>query len=150
MEAAIFIGVQGAGKTTFYQERFFHTHVRISLDMLRSRRREKLLLEACLKGGQRFVIDNTNALVNSRARYIEPSRKAGFQVIAYFFQVPLRDAIRRNNERQREQKVPVPAVVSTFRRLQPPAFNEGFSAIYIVEVTPTNQFVITPRDRQTV
>jgi hypothetical protein len=64
----------GGGKTTFYQERFFHTDVRISLDMLRSRRREQLLLEACLKAGQRFVFDNTNTLASSRARYIEPSQ----------------------------------------------------------------------------
>jgi predicted kinase len=29
MEAVLFIGIQASGKTTFYRERFFDTHVRI-------------------------------------------------------------------------------------------------------------------------
>ncbi len=45
MEEVIFCGIQASGKTTFYRERFFDTHVRISLDLLRTRRREQLLLE---------------------------------------------------------------------------------------------------------
>jgi predicted kinase len=40
MEAVVFIGIQASGKTTFYQQRFFATHVRISLDLLRTRERE--------------------------------------------------------------------------------------------------------------
>jgi hypothetical protein len=34
MEAVILTGIQAAGKSTFYQERFSGTHVRINLDML--------------------------------------------------------------------------------------------------------------------
>jgi predicted kinase len=142
MQAVIFIGIQGAGKTTFYRERFFDTHVRISLDMLRTRRREQLLLEACLKGGQSFVVDNTNPLASDRARYIVPARAAGFSVVAYFFQSPLRDAIQRNNQRQSKQRVPVPAIAGTFKKLQPPTFEEGFDEIYSVELTGENVFVV--------
>jgi predicted kinase len=29
MEAVIFIGIQGAGKSFFYKERFFNMHVRM-------------------------------------------------------------------------------------------------------------------------
>jgi predicted kinase len=142
MEAVIFVGIQGAGKTTFYRERFFNTHLRISLDMLRSRRREELLLKACLEGSQRFVVDNTNTLARGRARYVEPSRKAGFRVIGYFFRVPLQDAIRRNKGRKLEQRIPVGAVVSAFKRLEPPKLDEGFDAIYTVEVNPDGQFTV--------
>ena len=81
-EAVIFTGVQAAGKSTFYRERFFETHVRINMDMLRTRRRERLLLDACLAGRQPFVVDNTNVLAAERARYIEPARAAGFIVTA--------------------------------------------------------------------
>ena len=42
------------------QERFFRTHVRLSLDMLRTRHRERLLFQAYLEAKQSFVIDNTN------------------------------------------------------------------------------------------
>lgn len=49
MEAVIFIGLQASGKSTFYQERFFNTHVRINLDMLKTRNREKQSLQVCLQ-----------------------------------------------------------------------------------------------------
>jgi predicted kinase len=56
MEAVVLIGIQASGKTTFYQQRFFATHVRISLDLLRTREQ------------QRFVVDNTNITAAERAR----------------------------------------------------------------------------------
>ena len=39
MEAVVFTGIQASGKSTFYRERFFHTHLRISLDLLKTRGR---------------------------------------------------------------------------------------------------------------
>jgi hypothetical protein len=62
MEAIIFIGIQGLGKSSFYRERFFNTHIRINLDMLKTRRREQLLLQACLNAKQPFVVDNLTAI----------------------------------------------------------------------------------------
>lgn len=56
MECVILIGVQGAGKTSFFKERFFTTHVRISLDLLKNRQRQQKSLAACLDADQRFVI----------------------------------------------------------------------------------------------
>lgn len=38
MEAVLLIAIQGPGKSTFYCRRFFHTHVRLSLDLPRTRR----------------------------------------------------------------------------------------------------------------
>lgn len=142
-EAVIFVGVQGSGKSTFYRERFFDTHVRINLDMLRTRPREQLLLTACLAGKQPFVIDNTNRLPSDRARYIGPARQAGFRVVAYFFETALRDAIRRNKERAVKQRVPVPAIAGTFRKLQVPILEEGFDAVYKVTISPDGAFVVT-------
>ena len=60
MEAVIFIGMQATGKSSFYLARFFHSHIRINLDMLKTRHREGLLLRACLEMQQPFVVDNTN------------------------------------------------------------------------------------------
>ena len=48
MQAVIFVGIQAAGKSTFYQRRFFRTHVRVNLDMLHTRHRERLLIQTCL------------------------------------------------------------------------------------------------------
>ncbi len=77
MEAVIFVGVQGAGKSTLYRERFSDTHIRINLDMLKTRRREQLILEACLAAQQSFVVDNTNPLPSDRARYVLPCARRG-------------------------------------------------------------------------
>lgn len=142
-EAIIFIGVQGAGKSTFYRERFFQTHVRINLDMLRTRHRERLLLEACLEACQDFVVDNTNPTADDRARYVAPARARGFCLIAYFFDVELRDAVRRNGMRAGRAKVPAAAVVAAHRKLQPPSKDEGFDQIFTVRVRESNEFIVT-------
>ncbi len=57
MQAIIFIGIQASGKSSFYKEQFFKTHIRINLDMLRTRHREDILLRACLEAKQPFVVD---------------------------------------------------------------------------------------------
>jgi len=143
MEAAIFVGVQGSGKTFFYREHFLRTHVHISLDEVRTRRREHLLLTECLHARRQFIVDNTNPLASDRARYIEVARAAGFRVIAYFFDTSLRDAIRRNNQRTGKQKVPVPALAATFRKLESSTPEEGFDAIHTVTISPECTFVVT-------
>lgn len=142
MEAIILVGVQGSGKTTFYRERFFDTHVRISLDMLRTRHREQLLVAACLAAKQPFVIDNTNPLPSDRARYVGAAREAGFRVVAYFFDTTFRDAIQRNNQRTGKQKIPVPAIAGAFRKLQVPRLEEGFEDVYRVTIAPEGGFVV--------
>jgi predicted kinase len=143
MEAIIFVGIQGAGKSTFFKERFFDTHVRINLDMLRTRRREEILLAACLHSGQPFVIDNTNPLPANRSRYLGPARAAGFRTVAYFFETTLRDAMQRNNLRPGKQKIPAPAVAATFKKLVPPSAEEGYDEIYNVELIPDRGFVVS-------
>jgi predicted kinase len=69
VESVILIGIQGSGKSTFFEEKFADTHVRINLDMLRTKNREKVLLEACLDAKIKFVIDKVNASREERASY---------------------------------------------------------------------------------
>jgi predicted kinase len=142
MEAVIFIGPQGTGKSTFYRERFFSTHVRINLDMLKTRNREKIILDACLASQQPFVVDNTNPYPVDRSRYFVPARAAGFRVIAYYFATPMSEALRRNNLRKGKQKIPVVAIASTFRRMERPQKIEGYDEIHTVELTADNQFLV--------
>jgi predicted kinase len=143
METIIFVGIQGAGKSTFFRERFVDTHVRINLDMLRTRRREELLVKACLEGGQAFVVDNTNPLPADRLRYVGPARAAGFRVIGYFFEVTLGEAMQRNSLRSGKRKVPAPAVAAAFKKLMAPTVEEGFSEIYSVRIDAQSGFVVT-------
>ncbi len=132
MEAVIFIGIQGAGKSTFYLDRFFHTHVRINLDMLRTRKRENLLLHACFAGGQRFVVDNTNPDQKAREKYLSGAKTAGFRAIAYYFDISPDDALPRNAQRTGKARVPEKAIHATHRKLEIPSKNEGFQEVYRV------------------
>lgn len=143
MEAVIFIGTQGSGKSSFYLARFYRTHVRINLDMLRTRRRERLLLGACLEGKTRFVIDNTNPTVAERALYIAPARAAGFRVVGYYFRSSLSDALRRNSLRGETERVPEKGIIGTYKRLQLPSYAEGFDALHYVMLDEvTNGFIV--------
>ncbi|MFL6235516.1 MAG: AAA family ATPase [Thermoanaerobaculia bacterium] len=142
MEAILFIGIQGAGKSTFYQQRFFDTHVRISLDMLKTRYREQIFLHACILAKQPFVVDNTNVLAAERERYIAPAREAGFRIVGYYFPVPVRHAIGRNQKREGKKKIPVQGILGTQKRLQAPGREEGFDVLYCVTVTEEHEFVV--------
>ncbi len=144
MEAVIFVGIQASGKTTFYRERFFETHIRLSLDMLRTRNRERILLQACLAARQPFVVDNTNVLASERAVYIEAARRAGFRVVGFFFRTEARAAIARNTGRTGKRAIPAAGILATLKRLQPPAPEEGFDRLYTVEIGENGEFVVAP------
>ncbi len=143
MEAVIFCGIQASGKTTFYRERFFDTHVRISLDLLRTRRREQLILAACIDGRQPFVVDNTNPTAAERARYIAPALAAGFDVVGYFFAADPGEAFERNRRRPGRAAVPAAGLFGTQKRLQPPTLDEGFRRVYRVSVSEAGAFQVS-------
>ena len=142
MEAIIFCGIQASGKTTYYQQHLLQTHVRISMDLLRTRHRERRFLELCLQTGQRFVVDNTNPTAEDRNRYIQPALAERFKVIGYFFESPLGEAIRRNAGRSGKGRIPEKGVGGTYKRLEIPRLSEGFHALYKIRLTPENQYQV--------
>jgi predicted kinase len=142
MQAVVLVGIQASGKSAFYKQRFFDTHVRISRDLLRTRNRESLLMDACIRAQQPFVIDNTNPLAEERARYILPARAARFRVVCYFFRTETRAAIARNAKREGSARIPIPGILGTYKKLEEPRPEEGFDEIYLVTLTPENEFVV--------
>lgn len=139
MEAVVFIGLQGSGKSSFYKERFFSTHVRISLDLLRTRNRERQFLTVCLETKQPFVIDNTNPGRQDRAKYIEAAREAQYAVIGYYFRSKVDECLARNQERT--EIVPMAGILSTARKLELPRLDEGFDNLRYVRLTESG-FVV--------
>jgi len=138
MEAVILCGVQGSGKTTLYRDRFLETHVRVSMDLLRTRPREAAFLAVCLETKQPFVVDNTNPTVADRARYVAPAREAGFKVIAYVVEVDAAVA------RARRESLPPAALRDVARRFVPPTPEEGFDELWHVSGSRIEPLLTTP------
>ncbi len=128
-EAIIFVGLQGSGKTTYFIDHFAATHEHVSRDVQQTAEREMALMRECLASGRSFVLDNTNATRKVRAPYIRDARAAGFSVLSYFFDTPVRTAIGRNNHRKDKKPVPVPAILRAAKRLEPPSVEEGIDEI---------------------
>jgi predicted kinase len=128
------IGIQASGKTTFFKERFFNTHVRISLDLLRTRHRQEVLLHACLATQQRFVVDNTNPAVAERQPLIKAAREARFRVIGYYFQSKVSECIERNAVRTDGRRIPDEGILGTSARMELPSLREGFDELYYVRI----------------
>lgn len=135
MELLLLCGIQATGKSTFCKQRFSDSHIRLNLDILRTRHREDLIFQACLAAKQPVVIDNTNPTVAERARYILPARTAGFRVGCYYFESRIADALRRNASRDPSLQVPEVGVKSTSAKLQIPTAAEGFDAMHYVRLT---------------
>jgi predicted kinase len=141
MEAILFCGIQATGKSTFFKENFFKTHVHISLDLLRTRHRENKFLELCIQTQQAFVIDNTNPTKTERLKYIAAAKEAKFKIIGYFFQSKVSEALLRNEARKGKEKIPEIGIKGTFKRLELLEYSEGFDELYFVEIID-NQFII--------
>jgi len=134
MEAVIFIGIQASGKSSYYLEKFYQTHIRLNLDMLRTRHREDILLDACLQSKQKFVIDNTNPLRSDRKKYIDKAKQHGFDTIGYYFKSSVSECLERNQKRTGKSFVPEVAVLGTYNKMELPQMNEGFDKLYYVSI----------------
>ena len=139
MQMILFSGPQAAGKSSFFKTRFADTHVRINLDMLRTRHREALLIDACLAARQALVIDNTNLTMVDRAAYITKAKAAGFNVVGYRFNVAFEDALERNA--RREKPIPEKGIRSAFKHWQKPDWTEGFDALFDVR-SENGEFIV--------
>lgn len=130
MEIVILTGIQGSGKSTFYQANFADTHVRINLDMLKTRSKERILVAACFAMQQKFVVDNVNPTKKDRQVYIAWAKVHKYKVIGYYFDVSLEECIQRNLTRKKP--IPVIGIRATNNKLQIPEMNEGYHQIHYV------------------
>jgi len=133
MEMIVFCGLQGSGKSHFYHATFSQTHLRINLDMLRTRRRESAILNACLSAGQRFVVDNTNPTITERAHYLTLARDKHFTCTGYFFDVDIETCLARNAQRDGRARIDEKGVFATKKKLETPSLEEGFDKIVRVD-----------------
>ena len=144
MQLIIFTGVQASGKSTFYKQYFYDTHLRINLDMLKTRHRENILFEASLRSKTKMVIDNTNMTIHDRKRYIQRAKDADFEVVSFYFETDLHSTLQRNAQREGKAKIPEVGVKATFQKLEKPTSMEGFDTLFKVKLIENDGFSILP------
>lgn len=135
-ELIIFVGVPGAGKTTWYRQHYAATHVHVSKDLMTNARnreqRQRELIDAALAAGQSVVVDNTNPTVYDRAPLIAIGKRHAARVVACFFDTPVRTAFARNRGREGKSRVPDAAVFTVAKRLKVPEVSEGFDEVRVI------------------
>ena len=136
IELVIFVGLPGAGKSTYVRAHFAATHVHVSKDLMpnaqrRDDRQERLVDEA-LAAGRSVVVDNTNPTPAARAPLIAIGKRHGARIIAYYFEVAVRTAVARNSQREGKAQVPKVAIFATAKKLVPPSADEGFDEVHVV------------------
>ena len=139
MQAIVFCGIQGAGKSSFYRDRFAR-HARPH----QPRHAED---ESAGAGPARGVPRRPAAV---RGRQHEPDRRRaggatsprrprpGSSCVGYYFRAGVGEAIARNGERGRQLRPG--AIVATAKRLEPPRLEEGFDALFAVTVGGNGRF----------
>jgi len=135
MEAIIFIGIQATGKSSFYNERFQNSHVRISMDLLNTRNKESKFLSLCFNTHSAFVVDNTNSSASNREKYIALAKENKYDIVGYYFKSEIKKAIARNALRTGKNKIPEIGIRSCFSNLEIPKYAEGFDKLFFVELT---------------
>lgn len=132
MEMNIFIGIPASGKSSFYKELFFNSHIRISMDLLNTRNKEGKLLQYCFETQSKMVIDNTNVTKESRKKYIEFAQQNKYEVIGYYFESNIQDCMERN--KNRKDSINEIGIKSKYKELEKPLFEEGFDKIFRVKI----------------
>ena len=129
MEAVILCGVQGSGKTTLYRDRFLETHVRVSMDLLRTRAREAAFLKLCLEtqACRSWSTTRTRPSPSGRATS-RPLARRGSRSWPTSSRSTTRS--RRRSNAARARVVPASALRDVARRLVRPAPEEGIDELW--------------------
>lgn len=148
MELVILIGLQAAGKSTFFQTYYAETHVHISKDRLRNNRnrvkRQAQLIETALQARHSVVVDNTNSTVEERRSLIHLGRLYGAKIVGYYFESHVSSCLKRNQTRLGKARVPDVAIYATIKKLIPPSYAEGFHRLFDVQIGNSDAFEIRP------
>ena len=141
MNGIIFMGLQASGKSTFFKHRFSDSHVRINLDMLNTRTKERALFNACVSAKIPCVIDNTNPRRADRSRYLETFVKHKFSVYGFYFSSSISECLKRNSSRTQRNRIPDIAIRSTRNSFELPNSSEGFDKLFYVSLED-DEFIV--------
>jgi predicted kinase len=141
LELIIFVGLQAAGKSTYYHTHLAATHVHVSKDLMKNSRdrdaTQARMIDEALAAGRSVVVDNTNPTPAVRAPLVAQGRRHGARVVAYFFETVVKDAVARNRRREGNARVPDVAIFVTAKKIVAPTFAEGFDEVRVIAPLPT-------------
>jgi predicted kinase len=140
-ELIIFVGLQAAGKSTYYRNHLAATHVHVSKDLMKTAGnrdvKQEQMIEEALGQGRSVVVDNTNPTPAVRAPLLEQGRRHGARVVAYYFETTVKDAVARNRLREGKARVPDVAIFVTAKKMVPPGLAEGFDEVRVIAPIPS-------------
>ncbi|MGE2716849.1 AAA family ATPase [Mycolicibacterium litorale] len=146
-EVAVLIGLQAAGKTTFYRQRLAVTHVHVSKDAFRHnrnrQRRQMQLIAEALEQGRSVAVDNTNPSPAEWEPIIGIARAHTAGVVGYWFP-DVDGSLRRNAARTGRARVPDVGMFATLRRLRVPRLRDGFDQLWEVGFDGRGGFEVRP------
>jgi len=128
-----------------YKEYFFDSHLRISMDLLNTRNKERKLMEYARAVQQKVVIDNTNPSASERKRYINWFKEKKYEVVAYFFEPDLERSLDWNSQRTGKKRVAEIGIKSVLKNLERPSKSEGFDRLYTITLNKEKQFEIVEK-----
>ena len=135
-EVVVLVGLQASGKSTLYRARFSGTHALVSRDLFRNnrrpaRRQRELLAEALSRG--RSVVVDTPTRPSPTAQRCWGWRASAVRGRRASTSSPTWAPRSRAARRDGRARVPVPAILATRKRLEPPSLAEGFDRLFEVE-----------------
>lgn len=94
-------------------------------------------MNTCFTTQQAFVLDNTNPTKAERAMYIKQAKEYKYNVVGYYFQSKIEDALQRNKTRTGKARIPEVGIRGTLNKLELPSYEEGFNKLFYVEIHHT-------------
>ena len=107
---------------------------------MKTRNREKRLLDVCIDTQMSFVIDNTNPTVADREKYIQALSGTDFTIIGFYFKSSISECIERNSKRMGNEKIPELGIRGTHKKLELPSMSEGFDKLWYTTVITGTDF----------
>jgi len=139
------IGPAGCGKSTWVDSNLSYTTI-VSTDAMREeltgdpsdQSQNYLVFQRCmdrvraaLRHGKEVTFDATNYCERLRSMPVQAARWAGAEIVSYYFDVGVEEALRRNRSRRRA--VPEGVILRQFRLLRLPALYEADRHIVVDE-----------------
>ncbi|CDW76414.1 bifunctional polynucleotide phosphatase kinase-like [Stylonychia lemnae] len=134
-EIILFFGSPGSGKSTFWKNHL-SDYVRVNNDTLKTPQKCMAVCEEGLKAGKSVVIDNTNATLEQRTRYLTLAKKYNVSIRCFMFDVTKEVCMHNNTQRKVNShrqhlsgKIPNIPIHSFFKNSEKPQEKEGYAEI---------------------